>query len=160
MSDDHNLTAASVTAETAALTLSSFTLSDALRLGAIVQSHAERDALPIIIQVRHGRRIAFMAAMPGSSYQSEGWIQRKAAVVERFEASTLYMKLRYLERGTTFNEATGLSELEYAAHGGGMPISVANVGIVGSVYASGLPDTEDHALLVRCLTELQAEQNT
>lgn len=158
MPDHPTLTSADVAAQEAALTLSSFTLADALRLGAIAQGHAERDSLPIIIQVRHGRRIAFMAAMPGSSYQSEGWIQRKAAVVERFDASTLYMKLRYLERGTTFNEATGLDELEYAAHGGGMPISVANVGIVGSVYASGLPDTEDHALLVTCLTALQAEQ--
>ncbi len=158
MPDTPSLTSADVAAQEAALTLSSFTLADALRLGAIAQGHAERDALPIIIQVRHGHRIAFMAAMPGSSYQSEGWIQRKTAVVERFESSTLHMKLRYLERGTTFNEATGLDELEYAAHGGGMPISVSNVGIVGGMYVSGLPDTEDHALIVRCLTELQAEQ--
>ena len=40
-----------------------------------------------------------------------------------------------------------------------MPISVANVGIVGSIYASGLPDTEDHAFLVDCLRELQAAQS-
>jgi len=35
---------------------------------------------------------------------------------------------------------------------------VANVGIVGSIYASGLADAEDHALLVTCLAELKAEQ--
>lgn len=159
MPDDPTLTAADVAAQEAALTLSSFTLDDALRLGAIIHGHAERDALPIVIQVRHGRRIAFMLAMPGSRTDSENWIRRKAAVVEKLETSTMFQKLRYLERGTTFNASTGLDELEYAAHGGGIPISVANVGIVGSAYVSGLPDTEDHALLVACLGELQAEQS-
>jgi uncharacterized protein (UPF0303 family) len=158
MADTPALTSAEVAAQEAALTLHSFTLADALRLGAIAQAHAEAGALPIIIQVRHGRRIAFMIAMPGSKSDSENWIRRKAAVVEKLETSTLFQKLRYLERGTTFNESTGLDELEYAAHGGGMPISVANVGIVGGIYASGLPDAEDHALLVTCLTELKAEQ--
>ena len=158
MAEDSGLTSAQVAAEEAGLTLSSFTLSDALRLGAIAQARAELDGLPIIIQVRHGRRIAFMMAMPGSKADSENWIQRKAAVVEKLETSTMFQKLRYLERGTTFNAATGLDELEYAAHGGGMPISVTNVGIVGGFYASGLPDVEDHAFLVACLAELQAEQ--
>lgn len=160
MPDDSALTSAEVAAQEAGLVLSSFTLADALRLGAIAQAHAERDALPIIIQVRHGRRIAFMMALPGSKSDSENWIRRKAAVVEKLETSTMYQKLRYLERGTTFNAATGLDELEFAAHGGGMPISATSVGIVGSMYVSGLPDTEDHALIVRCLSELQAEQGS
>lgn len=158
MPDDTALTSAKVAAEEAGLALSSFTLADAVRLGAIAQAHAERDALPIIIQVRHGRRVAFMMAMTGSKSDSENWIRRKAAVVERFETSTMFQKLHYVERGTTFNAATGLDEREYAAHGGGMPISVTNVGIVGSMYVSGLPDSEDHALIVRCLGELQTEQ--
>lgn len=160
MPDDSALTSAEVAAQEAGLVLSSFTLADALRLGAIAQAHAERDALPIIIQVRHGRRIAFMMALPGSKSDSENWIRRKAAVVEKLETSTMYQKLRYLERGTTFNAATGLDELEFAAHGGGMPISATSVDIVGSMYVSGLPDTEDHALIVRCLSELQAEQGS
>lgn len=158
MPDDTTLTSADVTAQEAALALTSFTLADAMRLGMIALERAERDALPIIIQVRHGRRIAFMAALPGSHADSENWIRRKAAVVEKFETSTLFQKLKYLERGTTFNEATGLDELEFAAHGGGIPITTGNVGMVGSMYVSGLPDTEDHALLVACLTSLQAEQ--
>jgi uncharacterized protein (UPF0303 family) len=152
------LTAAQVAEQEAALVLQSFTLADAVGLGAIAQSRAESEELPIIIQVRHGRRIAFMVSLPGSSYDSENWIIRKAAVVEKFETSTMYQKLRYAERGTTFDQATGLSTQEFAAHGGGMPISVAHVGIVGSIYASGLPDVEDHEFLVDCLRELQAAQ--
>lgn len=153
------LTSAEVAAQERDLTLASFTLDDALRLGALLQSRAEREDLPVIIQVRHGRRLAFMIAMPGSAFDSENWIRRKSAVVERFETSTMYQKLRYLERGTTFNAATGLDEQEFAAHGGGLPVTVANVGMVGSVYVSGLPDTEDHALLVSALSELRAAQD-
>jgi uncharacterized protein (UPF0303 family) len=154
-----DLTSAHVAEQEASLVLASFTLADAVGLGAIAQSRAESEELPLIIQVRHGRRIAFMVSLPGSQYDSENWIARKAAVVEKFDTSTMYQKLRYAERGTTFAEATGLSTQDFAAHGGGMPISVANVGIVGSIYASGLPDTEDHAFLVDCLRELQAAQS-
>ena len=153
------LTAAEVAEQEASLVLDSFTLADAVGLGAIAQSRAESEEMPLIIQVRHGRRIAFMVSLPGSQYDSENWINRKAAVVEKFETSTLYQKLRYAERGTTFAEATGLSTAEFAAHGGGMSIRVANVGIVGSIYASGLPDVEDHEFLVDCLHELQAAQS-
>ncbi|MGI9135478.1 MAG: heme-degrading domain-containing protein [Candidatus Nanopelagicales bacterium] len=153
------LTAAQVAEQEAALVLSSFTLDDAVGLGAIAQSRAESENLPLIIQVRHGRRIAFMVSLPGSQYDSENWINRKAAVVEKFETSTMYQKLRYAEKGTTFAEGTGLSPHEFAAYGGGMPIWVANVGIVGSIYASGLPDVEDHEFLVDCLHELRAAQS-
>ena len=153
------LTAAQVAEQEASLVLNSFTLADAVGLGAIAQSRAESEEMPLIIQVRHGRRIAFMVSLPGSHYDSENWINRKAAVVEKFDTSTMYQKLHFSEKGTTFIEATGLSPHEFAPYGGGMPISVVNVGIVGSFYASGLPDTEDHEFLVDCLRELKAAQS-
>ena len=67
-----------------------------------------------------------------------------------------FAKVKYEERGTTFNESTGLSELEYAAHGGGMPVFVAGVGVVGGFYASGLPEVDDHRFLVSCLRDLKS----
>jgi uncharacterized protein (UPF0303 family) len=153
------LKAAQVAEQEASLVLDSFTLADAVGLGAIAQSRAESEEMPLIIQVRHGRRIAFMVSLPGSHADSENWIIRKAAVVEKFYTSTMYQKLHYLEKGTTFIEATGLSAQEFAPYGGGMPIAVANVGIVGSIYASGLPDVDDHEFLVDCLRELKAAQS-
>jgi len=153
------LTAAQVAEQEASLVLESFSLVDAVGLGAIAQSRAEAEEYPLIIQVRHGRRIAFMVSLPGSHADSENWIIRKAAVVEKFDTSTMYQKLHYSEKGTTFIEATGLSPHEFAPYGGGMPISVANVGIVGGFYASGLPDVEDHEFLVDCLRELKAAQS-
>ena len=46
------------------------------------------------------------------------------AVVTRYSHRTVYVRQTYLERGTTFEEATGLDPRGYAAHGCGYPMVV------------------------------------
>lgn len=138
------------------LVLDSFTAGDAVDLGLDAVRIAQESNLPIVIEVRRLGQVAFRAALEGSRRDSDGWIVRKARVVERFEDSTLAIRVKYEERGTTFNVSTGLSELEYAAHGGGVPISVRSVGIVGALYVSGLPQVDDHDFAVARIAELKA----
>jgi uncharacterized protein (UPF0303 family) len=40
---------------------------------------------------------------------------------------------------------------EFAPHGGAFPITVVGVGVIGSVAVSGLPQLQDHALVVDVL---------
>lgn len=141
--------------ELASLELSSFSAAEAVALGLLATDRAITEELAIVIEVHHLGRLAYRAALPGSLPDSDDWIQRKRRVVERYHRSTLATKVKYQERGTTFNESTGLSELEYAAHGGGMPVVVAGVGVVGGFYASGLPEVDDHRFLASCLTDLK-----
>ena len=145
-----------LSAELAELELPSFSAAEAVALGLLATDRAITEQLAIIIEVHHLGRLAYRAALPGSIPDSDDWILRKRRTVERYQRSTLATKVKYEERGTTFNEATGLSELEYAAHGGGMPIIVAGVGVVGGFYASGLPEVEDHRFLVACLRDLRS----
>jgi uncharacterized protein (UPF0303 family) len=137
------------------LELPSFGPGEAVALGLLATDRAISEGLAIVIEVWHLGRLAYRAALPGSLPDSDEWIARKRRTVERYHRSTLATKVKYEERGTTFNEATGLSELEYAAHGGGMPVIVTGVGVVGGFYASGLPEVDDHEFLVRCLGDLR-----
>jgi uncharacterized protein (UPF0303 family) len=149
-------TSEQLAAEAAELELSAFSPAQAVALGLLATDRAITQQLAIIVEVYHLGRLAYRAALPGSIPDSDDWLARKRRTVERYERSTLATKVKYQERGTTFNESTGLSELEYAAHGGGMPIVVPGVGVVGGFFASGLPEVEDHQFLVACLRDLKA----
>lgn len=49
---------------------------------------------------------------------------------------------------------TGLPLRDFAVAGGGFPILVEGVGCVGAVIVSGLPQRDDHALVVEILAEM------
>ena len=156
MTTTGNYSTADLEAEAASLELASFSPAEAVALGLMATDRAISGQLPIVIEVHHLGRLAYRAVLPGALPDSDDWIRRKRNTVERYHRSTLATKVKYEERGTTFNDSTGLSELDYAAHGGGMPIVVTGVGVVGGFYASGLPEVDDHAFLVACMRELAA----
>ena len=59
--------------------------------------------------------------------------------------------------GQTMEEKYLVSSSDYAAHGGAFPLIIRNVGIVGTITVSGLPQQEDHELVVSTLKEFLAE---
>jgi uncharacterized protein (UPF0303 family) len=58
----------------------------------------------------------FHAAPPGTAADNDSWIRRKTAVVNRFGHSTLLVRQSFLERGTTFEAATGLDPEQLEDH--------------------------------------------
>jgi uncharacterized protein (UPF0303 family) len=145
--------------ESDSLVLSRFSLADALRLGRIATDLAIERGLPVLIEIRLGQRVAYRAALPGTTADNDEWLRRKFQVVSRFEQSTLAVRVEHEEKGRTFNDATGLPESEYAAHGGGWPLMVEGVGFVGMFGVSGLPQVADHQLIVESLGLYLAGQN-
>ncbi len=135
----------------ARLVLPSLGEADAIAIGRLLLARAEERSLPVVIEVRRLGRVAFRAAMPGSTPDNDVWIAGKAAVVDRFGHASFYVGRRYAAESTTFEAATGLSQPAYAAYGGGFPLAVAGTGIVGVALVSGLPQAADHALIVECL---------
>jgi uncharacterized protein (UPF0303 family) len=142
---------ADLAAEEQELQFATFTLDDAWELGATLVAEGRRSALPIAVDITRNRHQLFHAALPGATPDNDAWIRRKTRVVNRFGHSTLYMRQASRERGTTFEEQYGLDPLRYAAHGGGFPILVRGVGPVGVVVVSGLPQLEDHRMVVAAL---------
>jgi uncharacterized protein (UPF0303 family) len=135
------------------LQFSEFTNETAFAIGSRLAeiARAENKAVTIDIQ-RNGQQL-FHYAMPGTSLDNDEWIKRKNRVVNRYGHSSFYMGIYYKSRGTTLHERAFLDPAEYAAHGGAFPIIIKNVGVVGTVTVSGLPQEEDHRLVVRILRE-------
>ncbi|GGW29753.1 heme-degrading domain-containing protein [Streptomyces xantholiticus] len=133
------------------LTLRRFTYSDAWALGSMLVEMAHLREAPVAIDIRRGAQQLFHAALPGSSADNDAWIDRKRRVVERYGESSYLVGARHRAKGTTFEESSRLDPDRYAAHGGSFPITLAGAGVVGSVTVSGLPQAEDHAMVVEAL---------
>jgi uncharacterized protein (UPF0303 family) len=142
---------AELAAEEEELLFGGFTNDDAWDLGAALVAAARRDGAPVAVDIsRHGHQL-FHAALPGTSPDNDSWIQRKTRVVHRFGHSSLYVRQASIERGTTFEAEFGLDPAHYAAHGGAFPVVVRSVGPVGAVVVSGLPQLEDHRMVVAAI---------
>ena len=148
---DIEVSLAELAAEEEELQFDSFTNDDAWELGAALVAGARRQGATVAIDISRNRHQLFHAALPGATPDNDSWIRRKTRVVNRFGHSTLYMRQAGREGGTTFEEQYGLDPLRYAAHGGGFPIVVRRVGPVGVVVVSGLPQVEDHRMVVAAL---------
>ena len=151
-------TLAELAAEEDELQLVRFTNADAWALGSALVARGQAERLPIAIEVsRHSHQL-FHAALTGATPDNDTWIARKARTVHRFGHSSLYVGQQAREAGTTFEQRSGLDPELYAAHGGGFPLLVRDVGPVGVVVVSGLPQVEDHRMVVAALRDLLARQ--
>jgi len=146
--DDLTALIATVEAQERELEFTTFDNDDAWRLGCLLVELAIMRDLPVSIDIRRGTQQLFHAARPGTVADNDSWIERKVRVVERFGASSFLVGLRSRARGTTFAQQHDLPHQQYAAHGGSFPVRVHGVGIVGAVTVSGLPQADDHALVV------------
>ncbi len=125
--------------------------ADVWRLGCAMVSAAAERALAITIDIRrHGHQL-FHAALPGTAPDNDAWIERKVNVVNRFGASSYLVGRRLAATGGELNEARGLEPVRFAAHGGAFPLIIRDVGVVGTITVSGLPQAEDHAFVVEML---------
>ena len=134
---------------------SSFTNEDAIALGQEMLKIATSQKAPVIIQVRISQQIIFHTALAGTTTENDWWINRKARVVEKFNHSSMYVRVSFEEKNQTFEEHSGLDNELFAAHGGGFPINVVGQGVVGVALVSGLPQVEDHKMIIQGLTNFK-----
>ncbi len=148
---------ADLAAQEERLVFTAFDHDTAWALGEQLVQAARAAALPVVVSITRGGQRLFHAALPGTAPDNDTWVERKVRVVLRFGHSSLYVGTQARAAGSTFEERTGLSLSEYAAHGGSFPITVRGVGVVGAVTVSGLPQVEDHAFVVDQLTRFLAQ---
>ncbi len=151
MSDEQSTLIASLEAQEAQLVFTRFDNTDAWRLGSAMVTAATERTLPITIDIRrHGHQL-FHAALPGTTAENDSWIDRKVNVVNRFGAASYLVGRRLAASGAELDEALGVEPRLFAAHGGAFPIRVADVGVVGTITVSGLPQADDHAFVTEMI---------
>jgi len=123
----------------------------AWELGVALREAAVSAGLPVAIAIcRNGQRL-FHAALPGSSADNDGWLARKIAVVDRYGRSSLRVGAQFRVEGGSFDDDSRLDRSQFAAHGGAFPLLLRGTGCIGTVAVSGLPQLEDHRLVIETL---------
>jgi len=138
-------------AQEARLVFDRFDEQTAWDVGVALRDAGLAAGLPIAISIRRNGQELFHAALPGASADNDGWLARKSAVVDRYGRSSLRVGEEFRVRGGSFDEDSRLDVNRYAAHGGAFPILLRGTGCVGTVAVSGLPQLEDHRLVVETL---------
>lgn len=120
-------------------------------LGSRIRAMALERGLTLVIDVRRFGQPLFYAALNGTTPDNAEWVRRKGNVVARFHRSSYAVGITQKQKATTLLERYGLPVADYAADGGSFPLAVEGAGIVGSVTVSGLPQRDDHNLVVEAL---------
>ena len=150
MTSENLPSANAVAAETDALIFPSFDEGDAWALGRALVQMAQDDGLGVVINIRTQGRTLFHAALPGSAPLNDKWALRKSNVALMFGKSSLEVGCTNREKGQDLSR-NGLFSADYADNGGAVPVMVAGVGVVAVVTVSGLPQLEDHAMVVAAM---------
>lgn len=137
----------------AALVFDRFDEAVAFAVGTAIRERALRENLPIIVDIRTFDRPLFYAAMPGSNASNPDWARRKINVVRRFLRSTYRMVLEQQRPDRAFKPGEGLDIADYVLAGGGFPVTLKGAGVIGVIAVSGLPEREDHGVVVDALCD-------
>jgi uncharacterized protein (UPF0303 family) len=138
------------------LVFTRFEYADAWALGGLLVGLATGRGLPVAIDIRRGTQQLFHAALAGSTADNDAWIERKARVVQRYGASSYLVGRRLAAQGAQLDAAQGVDPALYAAHGGAFPVRVPGAGVIGVIAVSGLPQAEDHALVVEAIRQFRS----
>ena len=135
------------------LRFTAFDAETAWQLGSLLRNALLERQAGGTVEIEVAGHLLFACATPGATPGQANWIRRKRNTVHHFARST-YAVGRKLERdGGTLRSRHALSETDFAAHGGGFPLWLSG-SVVGSVVLSGLPQREDHSLVVDALATL------
>ncbi|SFB38517.1 Uncharacterized protein, UPF0303 family [Rhizobium sp. NFR07] len=136
------------------LVFDQFDASTAWRLGTALQALAASRSLPVVIDISLHSMPLFYAAMPGSTPDNPRWVRRKRNVVLHFLQSSYAVGRRLALQDATIESKFALPDADYAVHGGSFPITVKGTGCIGAVTVSGLPQRDDHNLVVEALADI------
>lgn len=147
---------ARIAKQEARLRLKSFNEDTAWTLGSSLKANAEVRGVAVTIEIRLARETVFFFAMPGTAAANADWARRKRNTAELLHRPSYAVGLVLHQESRSLESKMGLPTRDFSSHGGSFPIVVDGVGCVGTATVSGLPQRDDHAMVVEALASLCA----
>lgn len=135
------------------LVFPAFDENAAFAIGSIIRQRAVREALGLVADVRLWDRPLFYCAMPGTTADNPNWVRRKANTVQRLHKSTYRLVLESGGNDRLFAPHRAMPAEDFVMAGGGFPISVKGIGVVGVATVSGLHERDDHEVVVAAICD-------
>jgi uncharacterized protein (UPF0303 family) len=135
------------------LQFTAFDSRTAWEVGLALKASAEARQAPIVVDISLQSMPLLVFALPGGAPENFDWVRRKRNVVYHFHRSSYAIGRRLVQENKTLQELGALPERDYAAHGGSFPILLKGTGCIGAVTVSGLPQREDHKMVVNAFAQ-------
>ena len=136
------------------LVFARFDGATAWALGSSLKDAAQAQGVAVTVEIRVAHETIFFFAMPGTTPANADWARRKRNTVDLLQRSSYGIGRELQRDDTTLEAKMGLPTRDYASHGGCFPIRVAGAGCIGTVTVSGLPQRDDHNMVVAALAAL------
>lgn len=150
---DEREDAARIAAQEEALVFEAFDENAAFAIGGALREQARADGVSLVVDIRLWDRALFFSALPGTTADNAEWVRRKANVVRLLHKSSYRVVMERPFPEKIFPDYRALDVKDFAMAGGGFPIRVRGVGVVGAIVVSGLPEREDHARVVEAICQ-------
>ncbi|CAM1362998.1 heme-degrading domain-containing protein [Tenacibaculum xiamenense] len=133
------------------ITLQKFSNNSALKMGLKIIDLARERNQKIAIEICRLNHSIFLYVDDTLPADKHNWLKRKANVAKHFEESSLSVKNDLKNGNMTLEGTFQLSNKDYLAKGGSIPLFVENAGMIGTITVSGLSDVEDHQIIIDSL---------
>ena len=129
-----------------------FTNEDAWELGNLLVAEAKKRELDTTVEIRlNNGYTVFKYAGNGTTPNNEIWADKMFASVSRMEKSTMLLYSE-LKRSEETMEDIGLGKEEYSRLGGGFPVRVEEVGVIGAIMVTNQSHFVNHDIIVKALS--------
>jgi uncharacterized protein (UPF0303 family) len=142
------------------LVFDAFNTETAWELGSRLREIARQRGLGVAIDITLHSMPVFYTVLDGATADNARWVRRKRNVTLHFLQSSYAVGRKLAQQNATLLEKFALPDEDYAPHGGCFPIKVAGAGCIGAVTVSGLPQRDDHNLVVEVLAEMLGKAST
>lgn len=123
----------------------------AWEIGCAIVEKAMKEDLVIATSIRIGDFEVFKYGVLGTNAENDNWMSRKVNTVNHLQISSIHAAAILEKENQTMETYYNFNRENYVCCGGGFPVKLKSGELIGTIAVSGLPDYEDHQVIVDVL---------